>query len=60
MQLRKLGSRLGVPLILCNYDGFYTGLMDFLVGCDYDGVLKVWDCRPCSAPSQHVIKCRYT
>lgn len=46
VQLRKLGSRLGVPLILCNYDGFYTGLMDFLVGCDYDGVLKACSLSP--------------
>ncbi|KAL0055474.1 hypothetical protein WJX82_000862 [Trebouxia sp. C0006] len=30
VQLKKLGSKLSVPLILCNYDGFYDGLMNFL------------------------------
>ncbi|DBA76000.1 TPA: hypothetical protein ACH3X2_008930 [Trebouxia sp. C0005] len=30
VQLKKLGSKLAVPLILCNYDGFYDGLMNFL------------------------------
>ena len=28
-----------MPLILCNYDGFYMGLMHFLKACDANGTL---------------------
>ncbi|KAK9805408.1 hypothetical protein WJX73_002177 [Symbiochloris irregularis] len=33
LQLKKLGSKHPVPLILCNYDGFYDGLISFLSTC---------------------------
>ncbi|CAK0780061.1 hypothetical protein CVIRNUC_004926 [Coccomyxa viridis] len=39
MQLGKLGSRHSVPLILCNYDGFYDGLIKFFKSCDTNGTL---------------------
>ncbi|KFM25332.1 putative sugar kinase [Auxenochlorella protothecoides] len=39
-QLGKLGSKHPVPIILCNYDGFYTPLMAWLKACDGSGVLK--------------------
>ena len=28
-----------MPLILCNYDGFYDGLMAFLQACENNGTL---------------------
>ncbi|GAB4822086.1 hypothetical protein N2152v2_009132 [Parachlorella kessleri] len=39
MQLRKLGSKFPVPLILVNYDGVYDGLLSFLQACDVNGTL---------------------
>lgn len=32
-------SKLAVPLILCNYDGFYDGLMDFLSAMVQNGTV---------------------
>lgn len=32
-------SKLPVPLILVNYDGFYDGLMHFLTACDMNGTV---------------------
>jgi hypothetical protein len=34
-----------VPLILCNYDGFYMGLMHFLKACDANGTLAAPELR---------------
>jgi hypothetical protein len=31
IQLNKIGTKFRVPVILCNYDGFYDGLLTFLV-----------------------------
>ncbi|CAL8468805.1 g8346 [Coccomyxa elongata] len=39
MQLKKLGSKHSVPLILCNYDGFYSGLIGLLKAFDTNGTL---------------------
>ncbi|KAK2075722.1 hypothetical protein QBZ16_001463 [Prototheca wickerhamii] len=39
-QLNKLGSRHPVPVILCNYRGFYSAFMDWLKACDDGGVLR--------------------
>lgn len=39
MQLRKLGSKFPVPLILANLDGVYDGLLDFLKACDVNSTL---------------------
>lgn len=33
MQLKKLGSKFPVPLIIMNYDNFYEGLMQFILSC---------------------------
>ena len=33
VQLRKLGSRFPVPVILCNFGGFYDGMLQFLASC---------------------------
>jgi len=33
VQLRKLGTRFPVPVMLFNPDGFYDGLLDFLGSC---------------------------
>lgn len=32
-------SKHPVPIILCNYDGFYAGLMHFLKACDTNGTV---------------------
>jgi len=34
IQLNKIGSTFGVPVVLCNYDGFYDGLLAFLQACE--------------------------
>ena len=34
-----LRRRHSVPLILCNYDGFYDGLIKFFKSCDTNGTL---------------------
>ena len=34
-----------MPLILCNYDGFYLGLMHFLKACDANGTLAAPELR---------------
>jgi len=34
IQLNKIGTKFRVPVILCNYDGFYDGLLTFLVACE--------------------------
>lgn len=39
VQLKKLGSKFPVPVILADYDGFYTPLMDFLKACDANGTV---------------------
>eukprot|EP00803_Ostreobium_quekettii_P005356 evm.model.scf_604.4 EVM.evm.TU.scf_604.4 scf_604:38992-47721(+) len=39
-QLKKLGTKLEVPLVLCNYDGFYDGLMSFLQKCQQNGTVS--------------------
>ena len=39
VQLRKLGSRFPVPVILANYDGFWSSLMQFLGTCDRSGTV---------------------
>lgn len=39
VQLGKLGSKHPVPVILCNYDGFYSDLMGFLKACDKNGTV---------------------
>ncbi|KAL3140309.1 hypothetical protein ABBQ38_004574 [Trebouxia sp. C0009 RCD-2024] len=39
VQLKKLGSKLAVPLILCNYDDFYDGLMNFLSAMVQNGTV---------------------
>lgn len=31
IQLNKIGTKFRVPVVLCNYDGFYDGLLTFLV-----------------------------
>lgn len=38
-ELHVLCRKHSVPLILCNYDGFYNGLMHFLKACDTNGTL---------------------
>eukprot|EP00873_Tetraselmis_striata_P004479 jgi/Tetstr1/424743/TSEL_015260.t1 len=34
IQLNKIGTKFRVPVVLCNYDGFYDGLLTFLVACE--------------------------
>lgn len=41
VQLKKLGSRLPVPLLVVNYGGFFNGLLDFLAECDALGTIGV-------------------
>ena len=53
IQLKKLGTEEPVPLVLCNWDGFYSNLQDFLARCVTQGVvgeaefshMKVFDTR---------------
>lgn len=44
-QLGKLGSRLPVPLVVVNWDGFYDGLMALLQAFDRSGALKAAEVR---------------
>ncbi len=37
--------RHSVPLILCNYDGFYDGLIRFFKSCDTNGTLAAWELK---------------
>ena len=39
LRLSMLCRRHSVPLILCNYDGFYDGLIRFFKSCDTNGTL---------------------
>ena len=39
IQLKKLGTEKPVPLVLCNWDGFYSNLQDFLARCVKQGVV---------------------
>ncbi|KAL4429565.1 hypothetical protein ABPG77_008614 [Micractinium sp. CCAP 211/92] len=39
VQLKKLGSKFPVPVILVDYDGFYASLMQFLKACDENGTV---------------------
>jgi|ERR1712091_52180 len=39
IQLKKLGTEKPVPLVLCNWDGFYSNLQDFLARCVVQGVV---------------------
>lgn len=38
-------SKLPVPVILVNYDGFYGSLMDFLRACDRNGTVGAPELR---------------
>lgn len=40
VQLKKLGTKFAVPLILCNYNGVYDGLLQFLRSCEHHGTLN--------------------
>lgn len=40
VQLKKLGTKFAVPLILCNYNGVYDGLLHFLGSCEHHGTLN--------------------
>ncbi|EFN54207.1 hypothetical protein CHLNCDRAFT_24809 [Chlorella variabilis] len=39
VQLKKLGSKYPVPVVLVDYDGFYGGLLQFLRACDTNGTV---------------------
>jgi len=39
VQLKKLGSKYPVPVILVDWDGFYASLMQFLKACDENGTV---------------------
>eukprot|EP00887_Chlorella_sp_A99_P006297 scaffold3.g6297.t1 len=39
VQLRKLGSRFPVPVILADYDGFWASLFEFLKACVLNGTV---------------------
>lgn len=39
VQLQKMGTKYPVPLVLCNFDGFYGGLLDFLGSCSAVGTV---------------------
>ena len=39
IQLKKLATEKPVPLVLCNWDGFYSNLQDFLARCVTQGVV---------------------
>lgn len=48
VQLRKLGTKHPVPLLLCNFEtsdgkGFYDGLLDFLGRCHSQGVIGTFE-----------------
>ncbi|GFR39690.1 hypothetical protein Agub_g165 [Astrephomene gubernaculifera] len=45
LQLGKLGSRLPVPLLVLNWDGFYDGLMSLLRAFDQSGALRASEVR---------------
>lgn len=40
IQLERIGSELPVPLLLMNYDSFYSKLLDFFVDCEDWGTLS--------------------
>jgi predicted Rossmann-fold nucleotide-binding protein len=40
IQLKRLGSAFPVPLLVLNYDGFFTGLIQFLNSCQEWGMLS--------------------
>ena len=49
VQLGKLGTKHPVPIILCNYDGFYDGLLAWMRTCLSNGVLGAKGELPCAA-----------
>jgi len=40
IQLERIGSKLPVPLLLMNYDSFYSKLLDFLNDCEGWGTVS--------------------
>lgn len=40
IQLQRIGSELQVPVLLMNYDSFYSKLLDFLDDCESWGTLS--------------------
>lgn len=40
IQLERIGSQLPVPLLLMNYDSFYTNLLEFLNDCEKWGTVS--------------------
>ena len=51
VQLGKLGTSFPVPIILCNFDGFYDGLLAFMKTCLSNGVLGAKGERASAAPA---------
>jgi uncharacterized protein (TIGR00730 family) len=45
VQLRKLGTKFPVPIILVDYDGFYAGLLQFMKACDDHGTVGAPELR---------------
>jgi hypothetical protein len=45
VQLKKLGSKFPVPVILVDYDDFYSGLLQFLRACDANGTVGAPELR---------------
>lgn len=45
VQLKKLGTKYSVPLILVDWDGYYSGLMAFLLGCVKEGTVGAAELR---------------
>ncbi|KAL4854982.1 ADP-dependent ribose-1-phosphate kinase [Chlorella vulgaris] len=45
VQLKKLGSSHPVPVVLIDYDGFYSGLLQFLRACDANGTVGAPELR---------------
>lgn len=53
-------SKFPVPVVLCNYDGFYGGLMAFLRACDENGTVGAPELRNVViAADNHEVRCSY-